>query len=114
MDNRCVNYKALWRKLVTCACKLPTCATSSIIANRFDRTASQSFLARHPLGFGLGLLADIGIGVFERASEVVGSSFAADITVDAGRVNVKGATDVLFNFVVWVRHESADYADFTD
>ena len=52
--------------------------------------------------------------MLERADEVVGRSVTADITVDAGRVNVEGATDVLFNFVVWVRHESADYADFSD
>jgi hypothetical protein len=94
--------------------KLTTCSTSSIIANRFDRTASQSILARRALGFIFGLLADIGIGVFERACEVVGSSFAADIAIDASRVDVEGAVYVLFDFVVWVRHESADYADFSD
>jgi hypothetical protein len=109
-----VNYKALWRKLVICARKLTTCATSSIIANRFDRTASQRFLARCALVFILGLFADIGIGVFERASEVVGSSFAANIAIDAGRVDIESAVYVLFDFVVWVRHESADYADFSD
>jgi len=52
--------------------------------------------------------------VLERADEVVGRGVTADITIDAGRVDIKLAGDVLFDFVVWVRHESADYADFTD
>ena len=52
--------------------------------------------------------------MFERAGEVVGRHIAADITIDAGRVDVEGAVCVLFDFVVWVRHESADYAGFTD
>ena len=52
--------------------------------------------------------------MLERAGEVVRRRLAADITVDAGRVDVEGAVCALFNFVVWVRHESADYADFTD
>jgi len=52
--------------------------------------------------------------MFERADEVVGRSVAADVTIDAGRVDIKLAVNVLLNFVVWVGHESADYADFTD
>ena len=52
--------------------------------------------------------------MLERAGEVVGRSVAADITIDAGRVDIKRTGNVLFDFVVWVRHESADYADFMD
>ena len=52
--------------------------------------------------------------MLERTDEVIWSRIAADITIDAGRINVKGAVRVLLNFVVWFRHESADYADFTD
>jgi hypothetical protein len=86
----------------------------AIIANRFDRTAGEGFLASYELGFILRLLTDVGKGALERAGEVFRGSFAADITIDAGRINVEGAVRVVFNFVVWVRHESADYADFTD
>jgi hypothetical protein len=94
--------------------QLTACATFPVIADCFDRTASQSLLACRPLGFILGLLADIRIGVLKRASEVVGSSFAADIAIDASRIDVKGAVCVLFDFVVWVGHESAGYADFSE
>jgi hypothetical protein len=88
--------------------------TSPIISYRFYWTTPQGFLASGELGFVLGLLTDIGISVLERAGEVVGRSVAADITIDAGRVDIKRAVNALFDFVVWVRHESADYADFTD
>ena len=87
---------------------------SPIIPDCFHRTASQSFLASVELSFVFGLLTNVGIRVLERADEVVRRSIAADITIDAGSVNVEGAVNVLFNFFVWVRHESADYADFTD
>ena len=102
-----MNYKGLWRKLVICA-------TSPIIPYRFYRTTGQCFLASCQLGFIFRLLANVGIGVFEGADEVVGRSVTADITIDAGRVDIKRAGNVLFDFVVLVRHESADYADFTD
>ena len=88
--------------------------TSAIFANRFDRTAGQGFLAGGEFGFCFGLLIDIGIGVLEIPGEVFGRRVAADITVDAGRVDVEVAVSVLSNFVFGVRHESADYADFTD
>jgi hypothetical protein len=52
--------------------------------------------------------------VFERSEEVVGSGIAADVAIDTSRIDVEGAVSVFFNFVVSVRHESADYADFTD
>jgi hypothetical protein len=56
------------------------------------------------LGFIFGLPANIGIGVLERAGKVFGSSLAANVTIDAERVDIKGAVTVLLNFVVWVRH----------
>ena len=83
----------------------------SIVANCFERATSQRFLASYGLGFIFRLLTDVGIGALERAGEVSWGSLAADITIDAGRINVEGAVRVLFNFIVWVRHESADYAD---
>ena len=95
-----------------CALKNPTevgtpkRGNSPIIANRFNRAAAERFLASGELGFTFGLFADVRIGVLEISGEVFGCGVAADITVDAGRVDVEGAVDVLFNFVVWVRHES--------
>src|SRR5260221_9387172 len=86
----------------------------TIISNRFDWAAGQGFFTCGVLGFIFGLPANIGIGALERAGKVFGSSLAADITIDAGRVDVEGAVTVLLHFVVWVRHESADYADFTE
>ena len=50
--------------------------------------------------------------MFERADEVVGRSVTADIAIDAGRVDIKRAVNVLFDFVVWVRHESAGLRRF--
>jgi hypothetical protein len=88
--------------------------TSPIIPDRFHRTTSQGLLASCELSFVFRLLTNVGIGVLERADEVVGRGVTADITIDAGRVDIKRAGNVLFDFVVWVRHESADYADFTD
>ncbi len=52
--------------------------------------------------------------MLERSEEVVGSGIAADVAIDAGGIDVEGAVSVFLNFVVSVRHESADYADFTD
>ena len=52
--------------------------------------------------------------MLERSEEVVGSGVAADIAIDTSRIDIEGAVSVFFNFVVSVRHESADYADFTD
>jgi hypothetical protein len=88
--------------------------TSTIISNRFDRTASHRFLASYEFGLIFRLFADVGISVLERAGEVFWSSLAADITIDAGRINVESAGCVLLNFVVWVWHESADYAGFIE
>jgi hypothetical protein len=88
--------------------------TSPFIADRFDRTTSQRLLTSRELGFIFRLLADVGIGALERAGEISRGSLAADVTIDAGRINIEGTVRVLYNFVVWVRHESADYADFTD
>jgi len=88
--------------------------TSTIISYRFDRATSQRFLASYEFRFVFRLFTDIGISVLERTGEVLGSSLAADITVDAGRINVESTRCVLFNSVVWVWHESADYADFIE
>jgi hypothetical protein len=87
---------------------------SAVLADRFDRTTSQGFFASRELCFIFRLLADVGVCVLERSEEVVGSGIAADVAIDAGGIDVEGAVSVFLNFVVSVRHESADYADFTD
>jgi hypothetical protein len=94
--------------------EVDTLTALAIISDRFHRAAGQSFLASCQLSFIFRLLADVGIGVFERSEEVVGSGIAADVAIDASRIDVERAASVFFNFVVSVRHESADYADFTD
>jgi len=75
---------------------------SSITPNCFDRTAGQRFFARGAFGFILRLFADVGIGVLERAREVLRSRVAADVTVDAGAVNVESAGSVFFYAIVSV------------
>ena len=70
----------------------------------FDRATGQRFFARGALGFIFGLLTDVRVSVFERASEVFRGGVAADITIDAGAVDVERAGDVLFNAVAGVRH----------
>ena len=104
----------VWRKLLICARKLTTCATSAIISDRFHRATGKSFRASRELGFIFRLLGNVGIGVLERAGEVVGSGIATDVAIDTSRIDIARAGSVFFNFVVSVRHESADYADFTD
>ena len=86
----------------------------TIVANRFDRTASERLFARVELGFIVRLLADIGVRVLERPSEVCGSSLSADVAIYAGRINVEGAGNIVLNFVVGIGHGSADYADRTN
>ena len=76
----------------------------SIISDRLDRTAGKRFFARGPLGFILRLLTDKGIGVFERAQEVFWRQVTTNVAVNASRIDVEWAGDVLFNFVVRVRH----------
>ena len=87
---------------------------SPVTSNCFHRTAGHRFFTHRSFGFVLRLFADVGIGMFERAGEIFRSSIAADVAIDARAVNVENAGDVLFDFVVWIGHESADYADFTD
>jgi len=77
---------------------------STIIPNRFDRTTGHCILARGPLGVVLRLLADVRICVLERAYEVGGRGFAADVAVDAGAINVERAEVVFFYTFVGIRH----------
>ncbi|MDX6500617.1 MAG: hypothetical protein QOG23_3877 [Blastocatellia bacterium] len=85
--------------------------TSPIVANRFDRTAGHRLFAGLELVLIFRLLADAGVRVLKRPSKVCGSSLSADVAVYAGRINVEGAGNIAFNFVVWIGHGSADYAD---
>ena len=77
---------------------------SAIFTNRFDRTNGHSLFASRVLGFILGLLADIGVGVFERAREIFGSSVATDVAIDTGRVDIKRAVNVFFYGGISIRH----------
>jgi len=78
--------------------------SSTIIANCFDRASSQCLFTCRALFFVFGLLGNVGVSVLERAREIIRSSIAADIAVDAGAINVKRTGSVLFDAVVSVRH----------
>ena len=89
-------------------------ADSPIISYRFNRTAGQGFFARSEFTIVFRLLADVGVRALERPSKVCGSSLSADVAIYAGRINVKGAVDIVLNLVVWIGHGPADYADRTN
>jgi hypothetical protein len=100
-----------WSSLASCAGRNQT---SAILTNRFDRTDGHCLLASRALGFAFRLFADVGIRVLEGAGKVFGSRVATDVVIDARGVNLERAVNVFFYYVVAIRHESADYADFTD
>lgn len=76
----------------------------SIITDCFDRAAGHSGLARRALGFIVGLLADVGVGVLERAREVHGCGVAANVAIDARRIDIEGSVNVLFYAIAGIRH----------
>jgi hypothetical protein len=74
--------------------------SSPVVANSFHGTAGHCFLAGGELGFAFRLLADVRVCVLERSKEVVGSGIAAHVAVDAGRIDVEGASNVFLDSVV--------------
>jgi hypothetical protein len=86
----------------------------TIVSDRFDRAAGQRFFARGQLGFILGLFADKRVGAFERTGKVFRGRFPTDVAIYTGSVDVKCSRDIIANFIVWIGHESAGYADFRD
>ena len=84
---------------------------SAVVADGFDRATRHGFLAGGQLGLTFRLFADVRVRVFERPDEIQGRGIAAHIAVDAGRIDVERSVNVVFDFVVWIGHESADYTE---
>lgn len=81
--------------------KIPTLP---IIPDCFDRATAQRLITHRLLLVSLRLLVDKRVAVFVRTFEVVRRGVAADVAVDARRVNVVRTGNVLFDFIVFVRH----------
>ena len=76
----------------------------SVVAYRLNRATTHRFIAERFLFVSLRLLVNEGIVVFVAAHEIVGRGVATDIAIDARGVHVKRTADVLFHFVVLIRH----------
>src|SRR5438552_11103333 len=76
--------------------------SSTIVPDRLYRASFQRCPAGSAFGFSHRLLADVGIGVLERAGEVRGRGVAADVAIDAGAVDVERAGSVFLYAGVWV------------
>jgi hypothetical protein len=50
------------------------------------------------------LLINKGVTVFVRTPKVVGSGIAAHVTINAGRIYIIAARNILFDAVVAIRH----------
>jgi hypothetical protein len=67
----------------------------TIVANGFDRAAFLGFFAKGFFFRGRGLLVNVGVTAVFVAREIGGSSFAAQIAVNALVIDVKFPTSVL-------------------
>jgi hypothetical protein len=76
----------------------------TVVADCLNWTTGQRLFTLRPLLIRLGLFVDKRIIVCIAAREVVRRGVATDIAVDARGVHVKRTADVLFNFVVLIRH----------
>jgi hypothetical protein len=76
----------------------------SVVPNGLNRATTHRFVAERLFFVIFGLLVNKRIVVFVAAHEVVRSGVAADVTIDARRIHVVRTADVLFYFVVFVRH----------
>ena len=75
-----------------------------VVAYRLDRTTSQRLFAKRPLLISLRLLENERIIILIATREVLRRGVATDIAIDARGVHVKRTADVLFHFVVLIRH----------
>ena len=76
----------------------------SVVAYRLNWTTSQRLFTLRPLFLSLWLFVDKRIIILIAAREVLRRGVATDIAIDARRVHVKRTADVLFHFVVLIRH----------
>jgi hypothetical protein len=75
----------------------------AIIADGLYGTTSEGFFAGGDFFRGFWLLVDEGITVLIRSPKALGGCIATNITVDARRVDIVDAGNILFNFVVSIR-----------
>ena len=88
---RILNLCDLWLKL-------------AVVAYRLNWTARQRLFTKRTLFISLRLLVDKRIILLIAPHEVVRGGVATDVAIDARRVHVKRTADVLFYFVVLIRH----------
>ena len=76
----------------------------SVVAYRLNWATRQRLFTLRPLFLSLWLFVDKRIIIVIAAREVLRCGVATDIAIDARRVHVKRTADVLFHFVVLIRH----------
>ena len=76
----------------------------AVVAYCLNWTTCQRLFTKRPLFLGLGLLEHERIILLITSREVVRRRIATDIAIDARRVHVKRTADILFHFVVLIRH----------
>ena len=77
----------------------------AVIPNRFHRTFIHGLLAERDFLGGGGLLADEGISLRGVAVEKIGGGLAAEVAIDALRIGVEFAGDVIGVFVCDTGHD---------
>src|SRR3954453_452257 len=88
---RILNPCNLWLKL-------------SVVAYRLNWTTRQRLFTKRTLFLSLRLLVDKRIILLITPHEVIRRGVATNVAIDARRVHVKRTADVLFHFVVLIRH----------
>ena len=82
----------------------------SVVAYRLNRTTRQRLFTKRTLFLSLRLLVHERIVLLITTPEIIRRGVATDIAIDARRVHVKRTADVLFYFVLLIRH-AEDLAD---
>ena len=76
----------------------------SVVAYGFNRATTHRLVAERFFFVRFRLLVNKRIVVFIAAHEIIGGGVAADVAIDARRIHVIRPADILFYFVVLVRH----------
>ncbi len=98
------SWKTIWWKSDFYLCNL--WLKLSVVAYCLNRTTAHRLITKRPFLISLRLLVNKRITILVRAHEVLRRSVAADVAVDARLIHVERTADVLFYFVVFIRHAS--------
>ena len=79
-----------------------------VVADSLNWTARQRLFTKRALFLSRGLFVDERVIVLIAAHEVIRRGVATDVAIDARGVHVKRTADVLFHFVVLIRHVDLD------